>query len=117
MNKKYSLALGWWSALWLSHIWVIKYIEEKNIQIDEIAWTSMWSVVASFYAIWINSNDMKTFAKNVNYLKLIDIDLKEWLLKWNKIYKKLYEVFGDKKIEDTKIKLKIIATNIDNWEK
>ena len=117
MKKKYSLALWWWAALWILHIWVIKYLEENDIKIKEISWTSMWALVASFYAIWKTSKYMRKFAKDVEYIKLLDFDLKNWLLKWNKIYKKLEEVFWDKKIEDLDIKLKIIATDIENGKK
>jgi predicted acylesterase/phospholipase RssA len=46
-------------------------------------------------------------------LKLIDPSLKTGLLKWKKVEEKLKEVFGDTKIEETKIPLKIIATNIE----
>ena len=36
MKKKYWLALWWGSARWFVHIWVLKYLEEKNIEIWEI---------------------------------------------------------------------------------
>lgn len=117
MKKSYGLALWWWSALWLSHIWVIKYLEENNIEIKEISGTSMWAIIASFYAIWKNSDFMIEFTKSINFLKFIDFDLKNGLLKWDKIYKKLEEVFWETKIEDLDIKLKIVATNIESWEK
>lgn len=117
MKKKYSLALWWWSALWLSHIWVIKYLEDNNIEIKEISGTSMWAIIASFYSIWKNSDFMIEFTKSINFLKLIDFDLKNWLLKWDKIYEKLEDIFWDKKIEQLEIKLKIVATNIESWEK
>jgi len=117
MKKPYSLALWWWSALWLAHIWVIKCLEEKDIRINEISWTSMWSIVAAFYAIWKTSDFMIEFTKKINFFKQVDIDLKNWLIKWEKIYKKLQEVFWDTKIEDLSIKLKIVATNIETGEK
>lgn len=117
MEKQYSLALWWWSALGLLHIWVIKCLEEKNIKIKEIAGTSMWAVVASFYALWKSSNFMIKFTKNIKFLKFLDFDLKNWLLKWDKIYKKLEEVFWDTNIEDLDIKLKIVAVNVESWEK
>ena len=58
MKKIYSLALWWWAAIWFVHIWVIKYIEENDIEVTEISWTSMWAIVASFYAIWKTSEFM-----------------------------------------------------------
>jgi len=117
MEKRYSLALWWWAALWLMHIWVIKYFEEKEIKIKEVSWTSMWAIVAAFFAMWKSSNFMIDFARSVNYMKFLDFDLKNWLLKWEKIYKKFEEVFWDTKIEELNVKLKIVATNVENWEK
>ena len=116
MNKKYSLALWWWAARWFAHIWVLKYLEENNIEIDEISWTSMWALIWAFIAIWKNSEEIKDFAKNINFLALTDFDFKTWLLKGEKIEKKLREIFWDKKIENTIIPLKIIATNIEKAE-
>jgi len=114
--KEISIALGGWAARWLIHIWILKYIEEKDIKIKEISWTSMWAIIASLYAIWMSSKEIKNFAKSINFLKLADFDFKTWLLKWNKIENKLKEVLGDKRIESTKIPLKIIATNIETAE-
>ena len=114
--KKYSLALWGWAARWLVHIWVLKYLEEKEIEITEISGTSMWAIIWAMISIWMNSWDIKKFASELSFLKMIDIDFKTWLLKWNKIEKKLSEIFWDKKIEETKIPLKIVATNIETSE-
>ncbi len=111
--KTYSLALWWWAARWLAHIWVIKYLEEKQIQIDEVAGTSMWAIVAALLATWKNSQKMQEFAKSLNFLKLIDPEFKTGLLKWNKIEAEIKKIFWDSLIEETKIPLKIIATNIE----
>lgn len=117
MKKNYSLALWWWAAIWLLHIWIIKKIEEENIKINEISWTSMWAIIAAFYAMWKSSIEMEQFANEISVVKLLDFDLKNGLLKWNKIMKKLKTVFSDTLIEDLDISLKIVATNIDTWEK
>ena len=117
MKKKYSLALWGGAARWLSHIWVIKYIEENNIKISEIAWTSMWAIIWAFIALWKTSNEIFEIVKNLNFLKLVDLDLKNGVVSWQKIYKKLEDIFWNELIENTKIPLKIISTNIDTWEK
>ncbi len=116
INKKYSLALGWWAARWFAHIWILKYLEEKNVEITEISWTSMWAIIGALFAIWMNLNEIKDFANSINFLTLADFDFKTGLLKWKKVEKKLFEIFSDKKIEETKIPLKIIATNIEKSE-
>lgn len=119
MQKNYSLALGWWSAKWISHIGVIRYLEENKdkININEIAWTSMWAIIWACFATWMKSSEMESFLKKISFLKLIDLDLKSWLIHWKKIYKKLEELFWENRIEEAKIPLKIIATNLYSWEK
>ncbi|MDQ7022866.1 MAG: patatin-like phospholipase family protein [Candidatus Gracilibacteria bacterium] len=91
-------------------------MEEGNIEIEEISGTSMGAIIGSLIAFGMTFEEIKDFAKSMNYLKLVDIDFKTGLLKGNKIEKKLEEIFGDKKIEDTKISLKIVATNIETSE-
>lgn len=114
--KKYALALWGWAAIWLAHIWVFKYLEEKEIEIAEVSGTSMWAIIWSLISIWMSSKEIISFYDSLNFGKLLDIDLKTWLLKWNKIEKKLKELFWDKKIEETKIPLKIVATNLETSE-
>ncbi len=117
MKKKYSLALWGGAARGLVHIWVLKYLNENKIWISEISWTSMWAIIASLYCIWKSTDEIIDIAKNINYLKLIDPNFKTWFLKWNKVYNLLKKIFWDQKIEDQKIKLKILATNITTWRK
>lgn len=115
MNK-ISLALWWGAARGLAHIWVYKYLEEKNIEISEISWASMWAIVGAMIAIWMNSDEITKFGKELSILKLLDPEFRTGLLKWNKVEKKLEEIFWDKKIEDTKIPLRIVATNLETSE-
>ena len=116
-KTNYGLALWWGSARWFVHIWVIKYLEEKDIKITEISWTSMWAIVWAFLAFWKNSSEMLEIAKELKILKLVDLDFKFWFVKWNKVVKKLRTYFWDTKIEDLKIKLKIVATDLWTWER
>lgn len=116
-EKIYWLALGWWAAKAYAQIWVIKYLEENNIKIWEIAWTSMWALIWAFYASWKKFKDLEAIAKEVKYSKMIDLDLKKWILKWEKAKKVLEKYFWDLRIEELPIKLKVIAFNIETWEK
>lgn len=114
---KFSLALGWWAARWLAHVWVIRYLEENNILPEEVSGTSMWSIVASLWASGNNSDEIEEICAKVSYLKLLDLDMKKWIIKWDNIKNFLKELFGNTKIENLKIPLKIVATNLKNWEK
>lgn len=116
-KKKYSLALGWWASRGFIHIWVLKYLEEKEVEIVEISGTSMWAIIAALHANWTNSEEIAELAKSIDYKKLIDLDLSFWLVKWKKVLKKLEEIFWDKEIENSKIPLKIIATNIETGKR
>lgn len=113
-KKQYSLALWGGAARWFIHIWVLKYLEECNIEIHEISGTSMGAIIAGLYACGKNSDEITQVAKDLNFLKLVDIDLKHWLLKGNKILKKLEELYGNKTIEDAGITLKIVATCLES---
>ena len=116
MPKNYSLALwGWW-ARWFTHIWVYKYLEEQKIVIEEISWTSMWAIIWSMIAIWKTSKEIWDFAKSVNFITISDFDFKSGLIKGKKVEKKLEEIFWDLNIDETKIPLKIISTNIEKNE-
>lgn len=117
MTKQYSLALGWWAARGFIHIWVIKYLEEKNIEINEISWTSMWAIIWSLYAVWKSIDEIIQIAQDVNYLKLVDLDLKHGFLKWDKVQKLLDSIFWDIRIEELKIKLHIVATCVETWNR
>ena len=117
MNKQYSLALWGWAARGFIHIGVLQYLEEHNIEINEISGTSMWAIIWALYAIWKKPEEITQIAKDVNYLKLIDIDLKHWFLKWDKVQKLLDNIFWDIQIEELKIKLHIVATCLETWNR
>lgn len=117
MKKKYWLALWGWASRWLAHIWVIEYLEEQKIEISEIAGTSMWAIIWACFAIWKTSQDMTQIMSEINFLKLIDINLKDSIVSGEKVYQKLTEIFWDLRIEETYIPLKIIATNVTTGEK
>lgn len=117
MEKNYALVLWWWGWRWYAHIWVIRYIEEKNINITQTAWTSMWAIISACFAIWKTSEEMENILKNINFLKLLDLDFKYWVMSWKKVYNFLHEIFWDTLIENTKIPLKIVATDLNSWWK
>ncbi len=111
--KKYWLALWWGWARWFVHIWILKHLEKNNIEISEIAWTSMWAIIWAMTSIWKSPQEIIEFAKSINFLKMGDPDFRTWLLKWKKVEKLLRKIFGNLKIEQTKIPLKIVATNLE----
>ncbi len=92
-------------------------MEEKNIQITEIAGTSMGAVIGAFLAIEKTSDEMQKIAQEISYLQMIDFDLKNGFIKGEKIVNFLEKYFGNTQIQDLKIPLKIIATDLETGEK
>ena len=116
-NKKYWLVLWWGAARWIFHVGVLKRIEELDIEITEVSGTSMWSLIWACVSIWLKYKDIYKIAKEVKYTSLIDVSIWNGIIKWNKLIKLLKEIFWNKKIWDTNIPLKIVAVDINNWEK
>lgn len=114
---KFSLAFGWGAVRWLAHIWVIQYLEEYNLKASEVSGTSIGAIIAALYAFGKTSTEMRTICSEIKYLKLIDVDLKKWLISGNKIRDFFQMIFGELKIEDLKMPLKIISTNINTGER
>lgn len=77
----------------------------------------MGAVIGAFWAIGKTSDEMQTIAQEISYLQMIDFDLKNGFIKGNKIMDFLEKYFGKIQIQDLKIPLKIVATDIETGEK
>lgn len=64
---KVGLVLSGGGAKGLSHIGVIRALEENNIPIDYICGTSMGAVIASMYAIGLSPDDMLSLVKSKEF--------------------------------------------------
>ncbi len=117
MTKKFSLVLGGWAARGFAHIGIIERLDELWMSPIEISWTSIGAIIWAFYAAWYSGLDMRKIALETNFLKLVDLDLRNWLIKWNKIIKYLSKYLWEKTFSDLKIPLSIVATDIDTGEK
>ncbi len=115
-NKKFWLALGGGAARWVAHIWLIRRLEEYSIQPDTVAGTSMGSIIAALYALGISSDDMQKIASSIKIVQILDFKPFTDIMKRSAIKKALLPYIGDKTFTDTKIPLKIIATNIKTGE-
>lgn len=116
-KKNYWLVLWWWAARWFFHVGVLKRIEELWINISEVSGTSMGALVWACIAIGLKYKEIYKIVKEVKYSSLIDISLGNWIIKWSKLIKLLEKIFWDKKISDTEMPLRIVAVDINNWEK
>jgi len=111
------LALGWGAARGIAHIWVIEYLEKNNFSISEISGTSMGALIWAAYATGKTPDEMKQILKDVNFLKLIDLDMKSGIVSGNKITRFLESIFWDARFEDTLIPLSVVATSLRDGKK
>ncbi|MBB1553809.1 patatin-like phospholipase family protein [Candidatus Gracilibacteria bacterium] len=114
-EKGYGIAFGGGSARGLAHIGVIKFLEEKNIQITEIAGTSMGAVIGAFLAIEKTSDEMQKIAQEISYLQMIDFDLKNGFIKGEKIVNFLKKIFWKYRNSRSKNSPKNHRNQSGNW--
>jgi len=121
MSEKIGLALGSGGARGLAHIGVIKELLKNNIKIDFIAGSSMGALVGAYYALGGDMNKLEEIALSFNKTKLFKkiVDLswsRKSLIKGAKVSHFIEELLGDKKFSETKIPLKIIATELGSGD-
>ncbi len=115
--KKFWLALGGGAARGLAHIGLIRRFEEYSIQPNTIAGTSMGSIIGALYALGVSSSEMTKIAKSIKMIQVLDFNPFTDIMKRSAIKKAVAPyITDDTTFADTKIPLKIIATNIKTGE-
>ena len=66
-RPRIGLALSGGGALGLTEIGVILWMEENHIPIDDIAGTSMGSIIGAMYATGMSPADIRTFARKIDW--------------------------------------------------
>lgn len=118
---KIGLALGGGGARGLAHIGVLKALKEAGIKIDMIAGTSMGAFIGACYSIGMEVDKMETearsFTKRKAMRELVDLALPKYsIIKGKKIFNYIDDFLDHKGFSDTKIPLRVIATNLSNGE-
>ncbi len=117
-KSKTGIALGGGAVLGAAHIGVLKAVEEANIKIDYITGTSIGSLVATLYAFDIEIKEIEEIAKNLSWNNITKPTLSKYGLLSNKNLKSLiHNAIGNRNIEEAKIPLAMIATDISNGER
>jgi len=109
---KIGLAFGGGGARGFAHLGAIKAFEENGIEFDEVAGTSVGSIVASLYAFGLSSDEMLTIAKN---LKESDIRTSKMFFMPSKstgIENLIKSSIGDAHFEDMKKPLTVVAVDL-----
>ncbi len=117
MSKKIGLALGSGGARGIAHIGVLKELEKNNIKIDYLAGCSMGALIGGSYALSKNIKELEeialSFNKRWSLNKIADLNLPhKSLIKGFKVSNFIKSLVYDKKFNETKIPLKIIATEL-----
>jgi len=117
-KEKIGLALGSGGARGLAHIGVLKVLEEKKIPIDYISGSSIGALIGAAYSIGMTVKEMEEIASKTDWKMMAKIFLPTLSLSAivNDKYlgEFLYGIFGNKKFEDAKIPLALIATDLDS---
>ena len=115
---KLGLALSGGSALGIAHVGAIEAFKKNKIKIDCISGTSAGAVVAACYAFDVPLEKMVEISKKLSWTSISHFGYSKLGLNSNKpVGKIIKDYIGDKDIEDARIPLAIVATDIDTGEK
>ncbi len=113
-NNNFSLVLSGVGALGIAHLGIIADLEKYNLMPAEVVGTSMGAIIGACVAVGMKEKDIFLLIKEFSsILKFIKLSISgNSITKTSKIERTLSRVFLDTKMKDTKIPLKIIATDI-----
>ncbi len=118
IQKKVGLVLGGGAARGVAHVGVIKVLVENKIPIYCIAGTSSGSLFGALFAGGMNPYDMAKQACQADWLKLVSFRLsRSGPVSGEGIEKLIINNIGNKNIEDMRIPLSIIATDLKTGER
>lgn len=116
--KDLGLALGGGAVLGAAHVGALRAITELDIRIDCIAGTSIGAFVAAFFAFGKSWEEMEDIASKLKWIDITGISLSRYgLLSNENLGKIIVEHIGDQNIEDARIPLAMLATDISSGEK
>jgi NTE family protein len=108
------LALGGGAARGFAHIGVIEVLEENGIRPDIVTGTSAGSLVAALYAAGRTGKELESIAINMDESALTDWSFPgRGLIRGEALAHYIRESVGNKPLEQMKIPLGIVATDLD----
>ncbi len=111
------LALGGGAARGFAHIGVIQVLEEAGIRPDLVVGTSAGSLVAALYASGKGGVEMASLARSMDESAITDWSFPgRGLIRGEALARYVREHTGGRSIEQMKIPLGIVATDLDNGQ-
>ena len=118
-RKSVGLALSSGSARGIAHIGVLKVLEANKIPIDIIAGTSAGALFGGMYAAGMSIDELTSFALILHKKSRLSgglwdfaIPPRSGLIKGNKTANFLRQYLGEKRIEELRMPLHIVATDV-----
>jgi NTE family protein len=116
--KKVGLVLGGGAARGMAHIGVIKVLVENKIPIHYIAGTSSGALFGALFSGGMNPYDMAKKARETDWLKLVRVKISaSGPITGEGIERLIIDCIGNKNIQDLRIPLAVVATDIKTGEK
>ncbi len=123
LGSTVGVALGGGAAFGISHLGVLKVLEENDIPIDLLAGCSQGSIIGVGYAAGIGIEEMidisRQLGRKKNFLLPLDLTIsKPGILAGNKFADIFSPLLRDKRrFEDLAIPCRTVATDIENGER
>jgi len=118
-TNNFSLVLSGGGALGIAHLGVLHDLEKESLVPSEIVGTSMGGIIGACIAVGMSEADIyqeiETFASVTKWMKFSFSG--NAIVDNTKIEAIFTRLFEDKKMKDTNIPLKLIATNLLNGHK
>lgn len=111
---KIGLALSGGGVLGAAHIGVLEQLEKNNIKIDHISGTSAGSIIAAVYASG-GLDAVNNFVEDITKLEYFGEKRPLKIISPARFFDQVFNIvskYTEKNIEDTQIKLSIVATDI-----
>ena len=118
-TDNFTLVLSGGGALGIAHLGVLHDMEKQQIVPSEIVGTSMGGIIGACLSVGMNEEEIykhiKNFTSVFNWIKFSFSG--NAVIHNDKLAQIFEQIFKDKKMKDTSIPLKLIATNLLNGQK
>ncbi|WP_312076470.1 patatin-like phospholipase family protein [Chryseobacterium sp.] len=113
ISEKTGLVLSGGGTKGIAHAGVLKFLNEKNIEVDILSCCSAGSIVGSLYAIGKTPEEILEFFNSVYFFNWKHFTFNQPGLVSSVIFRNyLKPIFGDLKIGDLDKKIRIVATEL-----